>query len=276
MNISDTDYDQNSVADEAPSSRQHSILTLPLLFAVGWIIYEVTHQPTIAAMAMCLKFGWEDFRTARWLYRTDPDPGRGRACCWLYLASGLWQTAVIGVAMVIITVVLEEIVQFNQQGGNVDIYKLLAGAGFSIMFGFMFSTLATYIFLISCWRNRVRPWLNGAVHIARRKGEWPPLYGHRNRALVPVISTVIITCFVLVPVFLLTLSFMFRAAPLGNILRGLAALGSVCCVFLLFPASIVILQNLRSRRFFADHPADCWGEEPLTPAIERGVESEIA
>jgi len=261
MNKADTEY--RSDLDPPPAQRG-SFLTLPLLLGVGWIIYEVTHQPAIAAMAMCLKFGWEDFRTARWLYRTDPDPGRGRACFWLYLASGLWQAAMIGVAMVLLTVVLEEIIEI-QQRGNGDIQKLLAGAAFTIMFGFFFSTLATYVFLISCWRNRVRPWLNGAVHIARRKDEWPPLYGHRNKVLVPVISTVIITCFVLVPFFLLTLSFMMRGAAGGNLLRGLAALGSVACVFLLFPASVIVLQNLRSRRFFADHPADCWGEESLPP-----------
>ncbi|MCE9533763.1 MAG: hypothetical protein K8T89_21935 [Planctomycetes bacterium] len=34
-------------------------------------------------------------------------------------------------------------------------------------------------------------------------------------------------------------------------------------VIILLPALVVILYNLRKRHFFAEHPADCWGEEPL-------------
>src|SRR4051812_3010858 len=100
---------------ERPSHRW-SFVSWPLILAVAFIIFEVTNQPSFAALAMCLKFGWEDFRTAWWLKRPDPDRGRGRACAWLYLAGGLWQTAVIGVAMVLLTVVLVAVLQGNQQG----------------------------------------------------------------------------------------------------------------------------------------------------------------
>ena len=49
------------------------------LLALAWIIVELTHQPALGAVAVCLKFGWEDFRTARWLYNTDPQLWRRRS-----------------------------------------------------------------------------------------------------------------------------------------------------------------------------------------------------
>src|SRR5579883_2341719 len=72
-------------------SRLH--LSWPMLFVAGWLLYELTTKPTLGAVAVCLKFGWEDFRTAIWLRRNDPRRLRGRACFWLYLASGLAKTA---------------------------------------------------------------------------------------------------------------------------------------------------------------------------------------
>ncbi|MCE9533762.1 MAG: hypothetical protein K8T89_21930 [Planctomycetes bacterium] len=162
---------QNSDTPESQQPRPGGFLTLPVILVIGWLIYEGTHEPAIAAMAMCLKFGLEDFRTARWLLRTDPDGGRGRSCAWLYIASGLWQTAVIGLAMVLLTVVLDELIQGRPQKPKdaVGLRKLLNGATLTILFGFTFSTLATYVAMLYAWRHRVRPWLNGSVHYARKQ-----------------------------------------------------------------------------------------------------------
>ena len=257
-------YEPSEDTVDAPP-RKSSFPALPVLLVVGWIIYEVTHQPAVAAMAMCMKFGWEDFRTARWLLRTDPSRSRGRTCAWLYIASGLWQAAVIGLAMVLLSVALDQVIQANRQGPGaaVELDKLLSGAAFTILFGFTFSTVATYIALLYAWRHDVRPWLNGAVHIARRNNEWPPLYGHTNRVLVPVISTVVMTCFILLPACLAILGMILHGAIPRHFLRGLVLLGSVFSVIILLPILVVILQNLRRQRFFAEHPADCWGQEPL-------------
>src|SRR5262245_49615175 len=69
------------------------------LLALAWVLREMTHQPALAAVALCLKFGWEDFATARWLLRTDPFRRRARACSWLYFAWGLWKTALVAFLM---------------------------------------------------------------------------------------------------------------------------------------------------------------------------------
>src|SRR5205807_7892047 len=90
---------QNHEDDERrPARRWHGAFTWTGLLVVGWMLYELTAQPALGAVAVCLKFGWEDFRTARWLRRRDPERRRGRACFWLYAGNGLLKTA--GVAFV--------------------------------------------------------------------------------------------------------------------------------------------------------------------------------
>jgi hypothetical protein len=246
----------------SPTRHFNAVLWLLLILAIGWLIYEVTHSPAWAAMAMCLKFGLEDFRTAWWLRRTDPNRGRSRACCWLHIASGLWQVAIIGVAMVIFTIALVYILQ-AKQGNAVGVLDLIEGAFVATVLGLILSTFATYIALMNAWRFDVRPWLNGAIHIARRKDEWPPLYGHQNRILVLVISTVLVTFIVLVPICIAILTIAVRPAigrANASMLQGAGALVSV---FVLLPISGVVIRKLRQNRFFAEHPADCWGDEPL-------------
>src|SRR3954454_11024639 len=85
-------------ADDPPPRRRPS-LVLPALLALGFVVYELTAQPGLGAAIACTKFGWDDFLTARWLRRRDPDRRRGRAEFWLFVAAGLWKTAVTGVVV---------------------------------------------------------------------------------------------------------------------------------------------------------------------------------
>jgi hypothetical protein len=255
---------------EEPTRQFNAVLWLLLILAIGWLIYEVTHSPAWAAMAMCLKFGLEDFRTAWWLLKTDPDRGRARACCWLHVASGLWQVAITGVAMVVLTVALVYLMEIQQRNAA-GILKLIGGAIVSIVMGFILSTLATYIALLNAWRYNVRFWLNGAIHIARRKNEWPPLYGHQNRVLVLVISTALMTFLVLAPLLLALAAAALQPAVGRQNIEPLQILGVAFSVFVLLPVAGLLIRKLRRLRFFAAHPADCWGDEPL---LERNRQAE--
>src|SRR5690348_12629896 len=70
-------------------------LSWPMLFLAGWLLYEFTAQPGLAALVACAKLGWGDVRTAVWLRRVDPDRTRGQTCFWAYLTYGLWKIAVM-------------------------------------------------------------------------------------------------------------------------------------------------------------------------------------
>src|SRR5262245_45921808 len=89
------EFDEASATDDAPR-RRFSVFNLAALLALAWLVYEATAQPALGAVLACLKFGWDDWRTSIWLWRTDPNRGRARACLWAYFAAGLWRAAIVG------------------------------------------------------------------------------------------------------------------------------------------------------------------------------------
>src|SRR5947209_1697135 len=84
------------------------------MLAAGILVFELTKSPGLGAAIACTKFGWEDFLTARWLRRTDPDRRRGRTCFWLYVASGLWKCALTGIAVMFAVTFLAAAMQAPQ------------------------------------------------------------------------------------------------------------------------------------------------------------------
>jgi hypothetical protein len=53
--------------DQQARSRWHTPLTWSALAALGLLVYELTAQPALGVSVLCLKFGWNDWRTALWL-----------------------------------------------------------------------------------------------------------------------------------------------------------------------------------------------------------------
>src|SRR5437879_6067252 len=148
------------IAEEQSPRRRRFPFTWPLLLAAGWVLYEVTTQPSLAILTICLKFGWNDFRTAYWLRRTDPSRKRGRAYFWLYLGSGFWRTAITAIVPMFAAVVLTAQAgppQKGQQAGPPP-------AEFTIAFGassasFLLSSLATSVAVWKSLRFKIPLWL---------------------------------------------------------------------------------------------------------------------
>jgi hypothetical protein len=257
--------DPHDYEGQPPPPRQH-VLTLPFILALGWLIYEVTAQPALAAMAMCLKFGWEDFRTARWLQLSDPDRARGRACYWLYLSSGLWKVAISGLAMIFLISALVTLMRVNRNQAQ-QVAPMLAAAGITLVLGFGFSALASYVAFWTAWRHRVRLWLNGAVYRARVRNDWPPHYGQVNRAGVLAVTTIIVTCLFIIPVAVGLACYAAGDHLADASKRTLFGLASVASWFVLLPALLVKYLGVQ-RSLFARHPDECWGDElPILPDV---------
>ncbi|MFO0930828.1 MAG: hypothetical protein U0736_27980 [Gemmataceae bacterium] len=83
------------MSDESPRRWAAPVSWLTLV-AAGWALYELTHSPALATVLICCKFGWEDVR-AGWLWRRPVLAAA--ACVALYLAWGVWKTAVIAFLM---------------------------------------------------------------------------------------------------------------------------------------------------------------------------------
>src|SRR5262245_39354899 len=177
-------------------------LTWPVLLGLGWLIYELTHKPALGAMAVCLKFGLNDFRTARWLSRIDEDRGRGRSCFWLYLAAGLYKTAITGSVLAIAITPLAAVLRprglppqpqlMDWQGPK----EAFLGAALTTVSGFVLSVLVSHMALASALRHKVKLWLDAGVHRARRENVWPSCHsagGRTNRAEFPIVVALIFT-----------------------------------------------------------------------------------
>jgi hypothetical protein len=220
---------------------------LPMLVVLGILIYEVTSQPGIGVAVLCLKFGWEDFRTGFWLRRADPERRRGSACFWLFMSLGMLKTAITGSILMFVFVFA-----FVPRGANPPPEQFVAAA-VTAMSGFLLCTIATGVALFKAWRGRIRLWVSGCVHQARRENAWPALFarnGEANQARA-VVLTALIT--IAIPLLLILI---FLLMPVG---QGHPTFFTVAFVFvLIFVAFFVLAFREYVLRGFARHPAECW------------------
>lgn len=226
-------------------------LTWPALILFGWLLYEATAQPGLAAAVTCAKLGWSDFRVAYWLRRVDPDRRRGRACFWFYVAFGLWKVAVLATAVMFTLLFLGSLVHPGRRRfGGPGVSPVLAGVLVAAGVGFGLSFLATYVALWSAIRSRVKVWLGSAPHRARAGRFWPPCHGLTNAAPFVTVTTLILTLWA----FLLSLLVLgMIGGRLQVVFLGLLLAG----VFLAFPA-IALAFRMLDRRVFAQTPHECW------------------
>jgi hypothetical protein len=240
-------------ADPTPRRWRHS-LSWYALFLVGWLLYEYTSQPGLAAAVTCAKFGWADWRSAWWLRRVDPDERRGRTCFRFYLAYGLWKVALMASVVMFVLLVISSAVRrrpAGAPGGGMSpaVAGVLAAAGV----GFGLSFFMTYLSLWSALRNRVKVWLGAAPHLARTRRYWPPSSGQHNAAPFVTVTTLVITLWFAV----------FGAAQAGMVLGpGPATLALLALLALASPLTVFVLKYLE-RRVFARRPEECWPPDEL-------------
>jgi hypothetical protein len=226
-------------------------LSWPFLLLAGWVLYEATAQPGLAAAITCAKFGWPDFRAAWWLRRVDPDRARGQACFWYYLAFGLWKIAVLASGMMVALLFLGSIINGRPRAfGGPVISPVLSGIFVAAGVGFGLSFLATYVALWSALRHGVKVWLGTAPYHARTERFWPPRHGRTNAAPFVTVTTMILTLWG----FLLTLLIL---AAMGRGFHAFVPALLLAAIFLAFPAFLIVFRLL-DRRVFAQTPHECW------------------
>lgn len=220
------------------------------LFAVAWAVYELTRSPALGAVFICLKFGWEDFRAASWLSRHDPQRCRRRCLVCLYLAWGLWKTALVAFLM---SIAFAAITPRNLplQAGPQALFAFL-GTFLTTLIGFALATLLTALAVTAAWAGGVRLWLDSGVHRARRFDFWPPTpfcEGRPNR-----LGSLLLTGLGLLALGVLVV--VLAAADRARAGTPIAFLLSVIA-----PVVIVLGRELLAQKVWADSPSECWPEE---------------
>ena len=216
--------------EDPPSDRWTERISWGATLPLGWLIYELTAQPSFALVVACAKFGWNDFLTAHWLLRTDPVQGRGRTCFWFYVASGLWKITVA--AFVITGSILMLMVALNGKPP-----RGLFDAGLTAAIGITLLSVIPLVGVMHARVFKVKVWVDSSIHAYRKYDIWPPQATGLNSTmgllfpalLVPIVVTALIT---------------FQL--------GIWSL--LACVFC---EGISIWMMFRG--VTADRPAECWG-----------------
>lgn len=221
------------IAEDSPTRRWTDRIWWGAMLPLGWLIYELTAQPSFAIVVACARFGWNDFLTAHWLLRTDPDRRRGKTCFWFYIASGLWK---ITVAAFVVTGCILMLVVILARNRKFVPPRGLAEVGLTAVIGITLLAIVPLIGVLHARMYGIKVWVDSSVHEYRRHKLWPPQPSGFNATmgllfpalLVPIVVTALLT-----------------------IRLGFWSL--VACVF---GEGLYIWTLFRS--VAARHPADCW------------------
>jgi hypothetical protein len=248
--------------DARPRRHGRRLLAWTAVIMFGLLVWELTTQPALGAAMLSLKFGWRDFRTAVWLRRTDPDGRRGRACFWLYAASGLWKIALASVVifwMVAVIATPWQGLRVVQQRREFFVTVVAYGIGLSLA-SCGLATVASYVALFRARAAGVRLWLHDAVLWAARRQEWPPNAGDRNRSgrvFAAAGMTVYVAGFVLLAVTIQLLE--NNNVPVDPTVRLVA-----CFIWLPLLGPALARRTMQfGRQQSARYAEDCWGTDPL-------------
>ncbi|QDS97924.1 hypothetical protein HG15A2_11920 [Adhaeretor mobilis] len=249
-------------------------LVLPMLLALGWLLFELTANATLALFIACLRFGWQDFRTAIWLRRTDPHPRRAKAGFWFYLSSGIWKTAIVPVLAVFVIGILWAMFASAHEDPNEVLVRQMA---FALAVGMGASGILVIVVGVAVafsLSGSLRMWIHHDLHRSRRENLWPPewphpLWRHDNRGRA-ILATALIVLTVTLPLLLFPLAVML--APGAEIA---VVLGIVFGV----PITSTFLYAALRDKVFASSPEECWPESVvLSPelAAQRILSEEIS
>lgn len=236
-----------------------------LVMAIGLVLFELTAQPSLVAVAICSKFGLADIRNGYWLRRRDPARVRGKVLFWFSLSRGLWKTTLAGFVAMFAFVWLAAIFgqrQFVARGHVV-------GSAATFLFGFVLGSLTTMTGVILARIGGIRVWLDAGISEAREDNEFPPPETSSNRISLIVAASLILP----VIIFLMVLAGVAQANPAA--IRN--AVGFLLGMFVL-PVVIIGAGTALSRAIVARTWEDCWAWEPVRRrrslrdvAVEEGV-----
>ena len=247
-------HEREAQTEEQPGQSWEGPVTWTGLILVGWLLYELTTQPALGVVGVCFKFGWEDFRTAWWLRRRDPERQRGRACFWLYVANGLWKAAVVAFVMGFALGTLADRI-----GGGRHLVDVVLSVVLTTVFGFALSGLAALRAIWLARRWGLRLWLHSAVHRACWRDAWPPdriQAGASNRLGCLLFTGVLLALFLLMVAVIL--------ACVGG--RPEVLVGMMCGA-LGVSALVLFFRACSLSGPWAESAADCWGEAAAESAL---------
>lgn len=238
----------NEIFEIEPTlSGRHWHIPWWLLLAVAIVVAELTAHWSVGVTVFCLKFGLNDWRTAAWLCRVDPQPRRSHTIWWFLVGSGFLKIFLM--SSIAFPVLAGWWAAMTRQRVLHEVQVAMTiGIG-----GMFFSFVVNHIGLYLASRRRVRVWLNGHLHRFREANVWPVLLSRPNRLrdLLNGSALPAILAFTIGIIFLIVFG-------VRNMIRPAMTSAAVVVI-----SSLILLGHAISvRRIVARTSEECWGDLP--------------
>jgi hypothetical protein len=241
---------------EPTTSGRHWHIPWWLLLAVAIVVAELTAHPAIGVAVFCLKFGLNDWRTAAWLVRVDPQPRRSHTIWWFLVGSGFLKIFLM--SSIAFPVLAGWWAAMTKQRVIQEVrVAMTIGLG-----GMLFSFLVNHIGLFLASRRRVRVWLNGQLHRFREANAWPVYLGRPNRLREILNGSALpaILAFTVGIIFVIVFAMKREFRP---------ATSSALVVIV---SSLILLGHAISvKRIVARTSEECWGDLPELESEDQGL-----
>lgn len=232
---------------EPTTSGRHWQVPWWLLLAVAVVVTELTAHPAVGVAVFCLKFGLNDWRTAAWLCRVDPQPRRSHSIWWFLVGSGFLKIFLMSSVAFPVLAGWWRVITKQDVRGEVQVAMTIGLCGMFVSF------TVNHIGLFFASRRRVRVWLNRQLHQFRAANVWPVRLTGANRLRDVLNGSAIpaILAFFLGTILLIVfgLKNLLQPAMTGGILSMVSGL-------------ILLGHGLSVRRIVAKTPEECWGNFP--------------
>jgi hypothetical protein len=234
----------------------------PTVSLAALLAFELTASPTLSAILLCCHFGLDDGLTGVWLWRTDPQQGRGRACAWFSFARAVTRTLAAAFALLMLLVTVTARLAQNAPRGPANIPAGFWGIAILMTIGLPLATLLSLIACFSARRHSVKVWLDPGLHTSRRARQWPvSIEGLHNLADMPYLLMIAVLLTTgLTPVITALVLLLPRNGPRPGFdmaMLGVVLSGSVTLLWLLLRWT----NQARARL-----PSECWGDALFQPS----------
>jgi hypothetical protein len=219
-----------------------------LVAGLAWLLFDLTANSSLVAVVACLKFGWYDFRSGLWLWRTDPNPKRGQTCFFFYLALAFWKISLTAVALTFGILIVTSSLRLAFPGAEI------LGALFSLWISCGLATLSTWFACWLAWKRGLKIWVDSSITYSRKHDQWPPVPFGTNRvhSLLLAGGVVAVTASL---VFGIMIGVAIAEKQPGN--DGLVLLGVILGLIAFTGGLLAVTEHL-TRTICAAHWTLCW------------------
>jgi hypothetical protein len=147
-----------------------------LLGLCGWLVFEMTARPELSLVVICLKFGLHDMANGWWLWRRDPDRGRGAIHALAYATLGMWWITVMSfvlTGLLAVAMVVNDVLLFPGAPADRGAWAVLITVGVFFAASVVGGLTTLGVTLAAGWL-RVRVWLSLGVSAWRHRDDFPP------------------------------------------------------------------------------------------------------